>query len=391
MAMLAAFASNYLFARMYGAALFGELQYALSLAYIVGSAALIFSAQSVSPILGRHTLLRHLVFYSAFRLRLSVTVLVFVIFSGIVLLIIRPHSLELTLIAGLAMFAEPISLGALMAYVDSRPWIVTRAKAYASSARVIWLYLAAHASLGAAVASIAWPIEACVAAAAPFFRYRALAIAEPRHLRNSDAVKRILIARGLKLWPAIAAGIFLLRIDRILLGSLISKAELGVYAAAASLVEQWNMMGATLALALAPKLVFGMRSGAEIRRGALMLGTYLAALAVAGSIGNFFIGRYVFLAIYGHAFESGISILNVAMFCSVVVFADSGFSAWLFAAKQYRMLLIKQILTVMAIVVSPFLFPRSYIQYSPSIGSAASLALFWLVLIVKTHSRAVKK
>ncbi len=55
---LAAIASNHLFANIYGARLFGELQFALSLAYVVGSVALIFGSPVIQPILGKHPRLR---------------------------------------------------------------------------------------------------------------------------------------------------------------------------------------------------------------------------------------------------------------------------------------------------------------------------------------------
>jgi O-antigen/teichoic acid export membrane protein len=375
---LAAVASNHLFATLYGAQFFGELQFALSLAYVVSSAALIFSAQAVSPIFGRHPRLRHLVFYRAFRLRLGSTLSVTLLFLVIVALLAESNS-ALMLIAGLVMLCEPIALGSLMAYAETRPWVITRAKVYASGVRVLWLLGAAHASVGAVVASFAWPLEAYVAAAAPFSRYRTLAFNRPPSLHGSETIKRTLIVRGLRMWPAIAASVLVLRMDRLLLGTLMSKTDLGIYAAAASLVEQWNSVGTTLALALAPAMVFAARGEDQLRK-AIKLSAYLAVIAVVALVGSLFIGRAVFLVIYGPAFEAGIPVMIFGTACSIATFVDAGLTTWLIGARHYRLMTMKLLVTIAAIGVAPFVMPTALMMYAPAVGTAMSIVLFWAVV-----------
>lgn len=377
---LAAVASNHLFATLYGAHFFGELQFALSLAYVVSSAALIFSAQAVAPIFGRHPRLRHLVFYRAFRLRLGSTLSVTLLFLVVVGFLMQSSGSALMLIAGLVMLCEPIALGSLMAYAETKPWVITRAKAYASGVRVLWLLGAAHASVGAVVASFAWPLEAYVAAAAPFSRYRSLAFNRPPSLHGSDTVKRTLIVRGLRMWPAIAASVLVLRMDRLLLGTLMSKTDLGIYAAAASLVEQWNSVGTTLALALAPAMVFVARGEDELRRKAIKLSAYLAVIAAVALIGSLFVGRTVFLLIYGPTFEAGVPVMIVGTGCSVATFVDAGLTTWLIAARRYRLMTAKLIVTIAAIGVAPFVMPSTLMMYAPAVGTALSIVLFWAVV-----------
>jgi O-antigen/teichoic acid export membrane protein len=377
---LAAIASNHLFANLYGAQLFGELQFALSLAYVVGSVALIFGSPVIQPILGKHPRLRHIVFYRTFRLRLMLTLAVMLLFMAVVALVMNWSSAAaLTLIAALVLIVEPIALGSLMAYAETKPWVITRAKAYASGIRVLWLFGAAHASMGAIVASLAWPIEACVAAAAPFTRYRALALQSPKSFAGDAIVTRTLVVRGLKIWPAIAASVLVLRMDRLLLGVLVSKADLGIYAAAASLVEQWNSVGTTLALALAPSMVYVARNDLQLRTKAVKLAFYLGVVGTVAWIGSLFIGHKVFLVIYGPAFVAGVPIMIYATACSIATFVDAGLSTWLIAARQYRLVMIKQALTVASIGVAPFIMPRSLIMYSPSTAIAVSLILFWSI------------
>ncbi len=377
---LAAVASNHLFATLYGAHFFGELQFALSLAYVVSSAALIFSAQAVSPIFGRHPRLRHLVFYRTFRLRLGSTLGVTLLFLIVVALLTQSSSGALMLIAGLVMLCEPVALGSLMAYAETKPWVITRAKAYASGIRVLWLLGAAHASVGAVVASFAWPLEAYVAAAAPFSRYRTLAFNRPRSLHGSDTVTRTLIVRGLRIWPAIAASVLVLRMDRLLLGTLMSKTDLGIYSAAASLVEQWNSVGTTLALALAPAMVFVARGEDQLRNKAIKLSAYLAAIAVVALVGSLFLGRPVFLLIYGHAFEAGIPVMIFGTACSIVTFVDAGLTTWLVAARRYRLMTVKLIVTIVAIGSSPFVMPTALMMYAPAAATAMSIVVFWVAV-----------
>lgn len=387
---LAAVASNHLFASMYGAHFFGELQFALSLAYVVSSVALIFSAQAVAPIFGRHPRLRHLVFYRAFRLRLGSSLSVTLLFLIVVGLLMQSSSSALMLIAGLVMLGEPIALGSLMAYAETKPWVITRAKAYASGVRVLWLLGAAHASVGAVVASFAWPLEACVAAAAPFSRYRTLAFNRPRSLHGSETVTRTLIVRGLRMWPAIAATMLVLRMDRLLLGALMSKTDLGIYSAAASLVEQWNSVGTTLALALAPSMVFVAREDDELCRKAIKLSAYLAVIAAVALVGSLFVGRAVFLLIYGPAFEAGVPVMIFGTACSIATFVDAGLTTWLIAARRYRLMTFKLILTIAAIGVAPFVMPSTLMMYAPAAGTALSIVVFWTTAFGQSYRVKVK-
>lgn len=381
---LAAIASNHLFARVYGVQLFGSLQFALSLASVVGSAALVFSAQSIVPILGKHPRLRHLVLYRAFRLRLASTLGVMVLFALVVWMVMSGASAELTLIACLLLIVEPIALGSLMAYSERAPWIVTRAKVLASGLRVLWLYAAARWSLGAVVASLAWPIEACIASIGPFRRYQNLALSAPKRLVGDDVVTRTLVVRGLKFWPAIAASVLILRVDRVVLAALISNTELGIYSAAASLVEQWNSVGAALALALAPGMVFTARNEVQLKANALKLGIYLGLLGVVAFIGAILVGHQVFHLIYGSGFESGAKIMIFATGCSIVTFADAGLTTWMIAARRYRLALIKQAITLTAIVLAPFVVPKAAMLYAPSGASAISMVFFWAVIYART-------
>jgi O-antigen/teichoic acid export membrane protein len=377
---LAAVASNHLFAGLYGAGLFGELQFALSLVYVVGSIALIFGAPVVAPILGKHRRLRHLIFYHTFRLRLILSLAVMIVFMSIVVLAMPVSSATaLTLIAALVLTGEPLALGSLMAYAETKPWVITRAKAYASGVRVLWLLGAAHASMGAIVASFAWPLEACVAAVAPFSRYRSMAFSSPRSHPRDSIITRTLVSRGLKIWPAIAASVIVLRMDRLLLGVLMSKADLGIYAAAASLVEQWNSAGTTLALALAPSMVYVGRNEEQLRVRAVRLALYLALVGVVGWVASIFVGERVFDVIYGPQFEAGVPVMIYATLCAVATFADAGLSTWLVAARRYRLIMVKQGVTVASIAAAPFLMPRSFMMYSPATGTAVSVVLFWAV------------
>ncbi|WP_159938877.1 hypothetical protein [Caballeronia arationis] len=377
---LAAIASNHLFANIYGAQLFGELQFALSLAYVVGSVALIFGSPTIAPILGKHRRLRHIVFYRTFRLRLTLTVAVMILFMAAVAIAMPSSSATaLTLIAALVLIVEPLALGSLMAYAETKPWVITRAKAYASGVRVLWLLGAAHASVGAIVASFAWPLEACVAAVAPFSRYRSLAFRTPKSFIGDAIVTKTLVLRGLKIWPAIAASVVVLRMDRLLLGVMMSKADLGIYAAAASLVEQWNSVGTTLALALAPSMVYAARNERQLVARASKLALYLAAVGVIAWVGSIFIGERAFLLIYGPAFQAGVPVMIYATACAIATFADAGLSTWLVAARRYRLVMIKQAMTVAAIAAAPVVMPRSLMMYAPATGTALSLVLFWAI------------
>lgn len=390
-AAVAAVVGNHLFANIYGPQLFGELQFALALSFAIGSAALVFSAQAVAPILSKHPRLRHLVYYRIFRLRLVSTLGVMLIFALGAWLVMDQASAEFTLVVGLVLIVEPFALGILMAYAERQPWVVTRAKTLASAARVLWIFTAAHFSAGAIIAALAWPLEGCIAVAGPFRRYSKLALHAPKSFLGDDVVKRALVVHGLKLWPAVAASTLIIRLDRILLAMLMSKTDLGIYSAAASLIEQLNSIGMALAFALAPSMVFVARNEVQLRAKALKLGLYLGLLGTVAFVGSVAIGHAAFMMIYGPRFEAGAPVMIFMTACSIATFADAGLATWLIAARRYRLILIKQGLTLAAIAASPFVVPQTAIMYAPAAAIALSLMVFWCVIYGQTAYRTSKR
>ena len=383
--------SNHFFATVYGPRLFGELQFVLSLSMVIGSVAMVFSAESVAPVLGRHLRLRHLVFHRIFRFRLASALGVLLMFGVVAWATMDRTNAEFSLVAGMLLMVEPFSIGTLMAYAERRPWVVTRARTLASCTRVLWLLAASQLSAGAIVAAMAWPIEGWISSVGSFFRYRKLALRPPGSFRGDSAVKRALFMRGIKIWPAIIVSVMILRLDRILLGMLLSKADLGIYSAAASLVEQWNSVGTALALALAPSMVFVARNEGQLRANAARLALYLGLLGCLAFVGCVAIGHAVFVMIYGKGFEAGVPVMIFATGCAIVSFGDSGMTTCLIAARRYRLILIKQGVTLAAMLAALFLVPRSLIMYAPSAATALALAIFWFVLYGRNARRAGKR
>jgi hypothetical protein len=45
--------------------------------------------------------------------------------------------------------------------------------------------------------------------------------------------------------------------------------------------------------------------------------------------------------------------------CSIATFVDAGLGTWLVPARRYRLIMVKQAMTVAAIATAPFVMPRS--------------------------------
>ncbi|MBA5735413.1 hypothetical protein, partial [Escherichia coli] len=67
--------------------------------------------------------------------------------------------------------------------------------------------------------------------------------------------------------------------------------------------------------------------------------------------------------IYGPAFVQGVPIMIYATGCAIATFVDAGLSTWLLAVRRYRLLMVKQVLIVAAIVAAPFVMPRTLVMY----------------------------
>lgn len=152
----------------------------------------------------------------------------------------------------------------------------------------------------------------------------------------TDGRWRADIARAKKLlylcWPFVATGVMItayMRIDQIMLREMLGEQELGIYAAALTLVQVWNVIPATLVASLAPFVArMKSRGEAEYQDALVILFRFFAIVAILGAGLTAVAAPWLVSFLYGAEFRSSAAVLSVLVFVIVFIFQGMAQTLW---------------------------------------------------------------
>lgn len=370
----AAVASSYLFARQYGPADFGRLQSTLSIVYACGALGLFASAQAISPLITRMIASRPDVISATLVVRLGFSALAMVVCASVLMAGHVSALLPLLLL----LLVEPLSTGSLLAYADGKPTLVSAARMTGSAARVFWLLAAVRLRAPAPVAVLGWVLEAVVSCGISLAAERRTILEAIRRARRIRQAVMVVLRHGIRIWPAIAIQALVLRLDRIVMLRHLEPTSYGIFAAAASMIEQWNSVSVLLVSIFAPAYVYKQRERKERSRRCQRLAASMGAAALCTGALVGCIADLLIRAIYGPAFAQAAWILRAALMCSGVVFADAALTLQLIDERRGGLLLLKQALVAGAMLLFPILFEHGrWLPASTYIAQATTLFVFW--------------
>jgi len=163
-------------------------------------------------------------------------------------------------------------------------------------------------------------------------------------------------------WPLILSGLAAsinLKIDQVMLGEMVSNAEVGVYAAAARLSEVWYFMPTVIAASTFPALIRSKEAGATVYYNRLQkLYNFLAGLALVVAVGATFAAKPMITLLYGPAYAKAGTILAIHIWASLFVFMREARAKWIITEGLFKFGLICHGLgAVMNLVINWFLIP----------------------------------
>ena len=194
---------------------------------------------------------------------------------------------------------------------------------FSSGIKVILLLNKAPLIAFAAVISL----ESAALAIALIFAYRRF---------PTDCRWRADLAQAKKLlhlcWPFAASGVMItayMRIDQIMLRDMLGESELGIYAAALTLVQAWNIIPATLVTSLAPFIARKKARGeAEYRDALVIIFRFFAIVAFVASGLTALASPFIVGLLYGAQYRSSALVLSLLVFVIVFVFQGMAQSLW---------------------------------------------------------------
>ncbi|HEF4773047.1 oligosaccharide flippase family protein [Burkholderia multivorans] len=315
-----AIAISGLLARYFGPDVFGKWQYANTLLLVLAPLTWVCGAEILVPtIVQRPPAQLGAVLGSAFALRIGVSVAALVA-TWIAIAAGAFDPLVGAMLAGLAItmvFREPF-VGVINAWLQSmtysKPQLVTSMFTALAKALLVWLLVRA----AAAPARFAW-LWALEAAAIGF-----VLLLYYRH-RNGGSLGwtfdkplfRHFATAGTVFWLGLICMYLFLKLDRLMLERHVSFADLGRYAAAQQLNENWITLALMLAQTIAPAFVYRVQDVARLRRNIVRLIAMTAALMTAGALVLDAAAPLIVGKVFGRGYEASVDIFRWAVWLSV--------------------------------------------------------------------------
>ncbi len=315
-----------LLARYFGSTVFGKWQYANTLLLTLTPLTWICGAEILVPtIMQRPATQLNAVLGSAFALRVYVAaVALALIWLALAAGTFDP--LVGLMLAGLAptlLIKEPF-VGVVSAWLQSitysKPQLLASIATAIAKAVLVGLFV--HASIGPARFGWLWTLEAAVLAAVLIGYY------QRRHggtlgWRIERSLVRHFATTGAVFWLGLVCMYGFLKLDRLMLERYLPFAELGRYAAAQQLNENWITLALLLAQTLAPAFVYQVQNRAQLRRNMGRMLLLTTVLMATGALMLNALADPLIRWVFGPGFEAAAAIFGWAVWLSVLAGAEA--------------------------------------------------------------------
>jgi len=348
-----------LLARSLGAAQFGLFQYALSLVYLAASLTLLCGSEVVVPrLVGKPEDEQRTVIAHAFVLRLVAAAAAYTILTIYVVGFAESDLVVVALWVGVALcFREPsgIVIAWLQARTFNRPSVTANLCALFVKLALVAVLYVTHANVAAF--AVVYAVEAVVAAVL-------LARYYLRHSPKTTVVwsRRLLIdllASGSTFWGGLMLMMLFKRIDQLVLKPIIPLPELGAYAAAMQVTENFVLVAPIIANSIAPQLIFQTMDNLTARRNTVRAVWLMVAAGASLAIPIAVLAPWIVHLIYGAGFAESAQILRVSALMGILVFADAALNLTLVRRGAGRWVIAKWLCAaVVAFVVVRGLAPQ---------------------------------
>lgn len=316
--------------RYLGPERFGTYSYALAFVGIFAALAGLGLDGIVVREIARDVTRRDTILGTAFGLKLAGGLFSFLVVLALIKITNRNDS-ELVLIT--AFFALGLMFSSLdvidfwfQSRIQAKPIALARSSAFvASSILKIVLVLYAASLVALAAATVAETVLAAVGLA---IAYR-LTGQEIRHWRPDPRLAKTLLAES---WPLIISGFTILiymRIDQVMLGAMMDKETVGIYAAAVKFSEAWYFIPGSISVSVFPLLVSLFQNNRSLFWAKYQnVFNIMAGISMAIALGMTFLSTGLVRLVYGKEYIASGPILAIHIWAGVFVFLGFGGSIW---------------------------------------------------------------
>lgn len=181
-------------------------------------------------------------------------------------------------------------------------------------------------------------------------------------------------------WPlmlASAASYIYIRIDQVMIGALMGKYEVGIYAAAVKLVEVWYFIPGIICSSVFPAIINAKKTNIEMYHRRLKnLYILMAALAILMAIPVTFLAKPIIYILFGSGYLDSVNILQIYIWSSIGLFLGTAISQYLMSENLVKTIFYLNFLTMASnIILNLILIPLLGIS-----GSAWATLISYLII-----------
>lgn len=364
-----------LIARSVGVVEFGEWQLALTYLFILIILCNVFGFEVIVPLSKQNPQYKYALFNTAIRIRLIAVGIYSLITTGIIAFLFQRHPYASLLFLLLpALLREPFSLIGMLLISEQK----VPAYFFASFTSLLTklmvafaIYLVIHPT------NYYWFLIPLYLENLVFISL--LLQKSHEYKRNHrtelpETLKRILYSRSLWGWLFSVTLLLGLRMDRIILSTLLSQKDFGYYAAAAQLNDNWYYLGLILASTLAPLYIYNPNKKKCISR-ALVVSIICAVGLCSGALFITIFRESIMVLLYGDSFRGASDILGVSIWAAVLLPLDMILSSPLVYEGRIQIQACKGIITVLLVPGLIYLLFPVYAIYSGPAAIGITLGL----------------
>jgi PST family polysaccharide transporter len=377
-------------ARYLGPELFGQLSFALAFVALFSPLASLGLDAIVVREIVRSPEDTAVTMGTCFELRLAGSI-VALIAASLTILLLRPTEqlmLLLVLIAGAAFLFQTFDVIDLwfQARVQAKYVVYAKNAAFLTvSAAKVGLILS-----GAGLLAFAWMVlaETALSAAGLILVYA------QRHQSIFDWKPEWRRAKNLlqESWPLLLAGVSVvlyMRVDQVMIGSLLNDAEVGKYSVAVKLVEIWYFVPSAIAASVFPALIKARHEDEEFYRRRLQLFyDFMSAIAFGIALIAFIFADQIIRLLYGRTFVDAAPILAIYAWATIPVFLGVASGQHLVVENRTRVALYRTAIGgVVNVLLNLVLIPKF-----GTIGAAfASLCSYTIATFVVVFFKGLQR
>lgn len=160
---------------------------------------------------------------------------------------------------------------------------------------------------------------------------------------------------------SVGAAMLYMRVDQIMLASLLNQEAVGIYSAAVRISEIWYVFPAVIVGSVFPRIIRELRHDAA--RANRQLDVLLTAFSIVSILVGLIVGSYsteIIVFLFGEDYRASASVLSIHIWSSVFVFSGILGSRWLVAMDMQKVLLVSTLIGVFVNVVMNYLMIPEY-------------------------------